>query len=119
LYFNIFISIFVRLISFINIQIQKKKKVFGLKLIQGKGKIKAADSFCKILLLLFFASYFNLIGTIIRRKYFSQINEKLPKRGHFTEFRFKSIQIEVSALLSYLTIKIRLYKHQFVSLTFI
>ena len=93
-----------------------KQKVLGFKLIQGKGKIKAIDNYCKIIFLLFLASYFNLIGTIVRRKYFSQINEKLPKRGNFTEFRFKSIQIEVSALLSYLTIKIKLYKHQLVSL---
>jgi hypothetical protein len=94
----------------------KNKKVIGFQLIQGTGTIKAADSFCKILLLLFFASYFNLIGIIIRRKCFSQINGELPKRGHFTEFRFKSIQIEVSALLSYLTLKKKLYKHQYVSL---
>ena len=104
------------IIKFKERKVSQKKKVLGFKLIQGKGKIKAADSFCKILLLLFFASYFNLIGTIIRRKYFSQINEKLPKRGNFTEFRFKSIQIEVSALLSYLTIRIKIYKHQFISL---
>ena len=95
----------------------KNKKVIGFQLIQGTGQINPADSFCKILLLLFFASYFNLIGIIFRRKFFSQINKKLlPKRGHFTEFRFKSIQIEVSALLSYFTLKKKLYKHQYVSL---
>jgi len=93
-----------------------KKNINGFQLIQGNNTIKQADSLFKILLLLAFASYFNLIGTIVRRKYFSQINEELPKRGHFIEHRFKNIQIEVSALLSYFTLKIKIYKHQSFSL---
>ena len=85
-------------------------------IIQGKEEIKGTDNFRKILLLLLFASYFNLIETIVRRKYFSQMNDKLPKRDHFMEHRFKNIQIEISALLSYLTIRIKIYKHQLISL---
>ena len=93
-----------------------KRYANGFNLIQGKDKIKQADSLCKILLLLFFASYFNLIGVIVRRKYFTRNNLDLPKRGFFIEHRFKSIQIEVSALLSYLTLKIKIYRHQKFSL---
>jgi len=85
-------------------------------LIQGKEEIKGSDNFCKILLLLLFASYFNLIETIVRRKYFSKINDNLPKRDHFMEYRFKNIQIEISALLSYFLIRIKIYRHQLISL---
>ena len=94
----------------------KKKNINGFKLIEGIKTIKHADSIYRILLLLFFAAYFNLIGTIVRRKYFSQINKDLPERDHFMEHRFKSIQIQVSALLSYLALKMKIYKHQKVSL---
>ena len=97
----------------------KKKNINGLNLIQGKDKIKQADNICIILILLFFASYYNLIGTIVRRKYFYQKNGNVPKRGNFIEHRFKNIQIEVSALLSYLALKIKMYKHQRVSLIII
>ena len=92
-----------------------KKKINGFKLLHGKEKIKQADNLYKILLLLSFASYFNIIGTIVRRKYLSEINKELL-RGQFIEHRFKSIQIEVSALLSYFTLKIKIYKHQRFSL---
>jgi len=44
------------------------------------------------------------------------MNEELPVRGLFIEHRFKNIQIEASALLSYLTLKIKIYKHQRFSL---
>jgi hypothetical protein len=88
-------------------------------LIQGKEEINGSDKFYKILLLLLIASYFNFIGTIVRRKYFSTINDNLPERDHFSEFRFKNIQIEVSALLCYLALKIKIYKHQLISLTIV
>lgn len=120
--FLIFLSQFLSglipllIFKFKNCKKTKKKKINGFKLIHGKDKIKQVDSLYKILLLLSFASYFNLIGTIVRRKYFSQMNEELPVRGLFIEHRFKNIQIEASALLSYLTLKIKIYKHQRFSL---
>jgi len=88
-------------------------------LIQEKVEINGSDNFYKILILLLIASYFNFIGTIVRRKYFSQINNNLPARDHFIEFRFKSIQIEASVLLCYLTMKIKIYRHQLISLIII
>ena len=120
--FLIFLSQFLSglipllIFKFKNCKKTKKKKINGFKLIHGKDKIKQVDSLYKILLLLSFASYFNLIGTIVRRKYFSKMNEELPVRGLFIEHRFKNIQIEASALLSYLTLKIKIYKHQRFSL---
>ena len=120
--FLIFLSQFLSglipllIFKFKNCKKTKKKKINGFKLIHWKDKIKQVDSLYKILLLLSFASYFNLIGTIVRRKYFSQMNEELPVRGLFIEHRFKNIQIEASALLSYLTLKIKIYKHQRFSL---
>ncbi len=93
----------------------KKKYINGFKLLHSKEKIKKADNISRILLLLFFASYFNFTGTIVRRKYL-QIKDNQKENGFFFEERLKGIQIEVSALLSYLTLNIKIYRHQKFSL---
>ena len=121
IFFSQFLSGLIPLLLFKyqNRKKTKKKNINGFNLIHGKEKIKQADNIYIILILLSFASYFNLIGTIVRRKYFYQKKSNVPKRGYFIEHRFKNIQIEVSALVSYLALKIKIYKHQRVSLIII
>ena len=109
--FLIFISKFIgglvasKLSKFI-IKSNSGKAIVGFKLIHFKREIPIADKNSKIFVLIFFASYFDIIGTVIR-KYFSNVisNKK------FLEEKLKYFQIITSALLCYFTIRIKIYKH--------
>jgi len=83
-----------------------RKTMAGFKLIHSRIEVPQVDKIKKILLLIFFASYFDIIGTMIR-KYFNITDSNKD----FLEERLKSFQIFTSALLCYFTIRIKMYKH--------
>ena len=75
----------------------------------------STDSLIKIRFLIFFASFFNFIGSIIRSD--DVINfGKMEENNSSLEVRIRSIQIVISSLLCYFTIRLIIYKHQKLSL---
>ena len=88
------------------IKSNSRKTLVGVKLIQSKKNVPKADKNFKIIVLIFFASYFDIIGTMIRKYFNTAISNK-----KFLEERLKSFQIIISALLCYFTIRIKIYKH--------
>jgi len=85
---------------------EKNNSYSGIELIQNQSTIDQPDNEIKIYILIIFASFFNYIGVIIRKN----IND-----FHF-ENKVRGIQIIFSALLCYFTIRIKIYKHQLISL---
>jgi len=88
------------------IKSDNRKTIAGFELIHSRIEVPKVDKIRKILLLIFFASYFDIIGTMIR-KYFNITSSN----NNFIEERLKSFQIFTSALLCYFTIRIKMYKH--------
>ena len=88
------------------IKADNRKTIAGFELIHSRIEVPKVDKIRKILLLIFFASYFDIIGTMIR-KYFNITSSN----NNFIEERLKSFQIFTSALLCYFTIRIKMYKH--------
>ena len=88
------------------IKSNSKKTIVGYKLIHSKRDMPIADKNSKIFILIFFASYFDIIGTMFR-KYFNNVNSNKK----FLEEKLKCFQIITSALLCYFTIRIKIYKH--------
>jgi len=77
-------------------------------------EISSTDNIPKIIVLMFFASYFDFIGTIVR-KYFNMSD----KENKSLEERLKGFQIISSALLCYFTIRTKMYKQNIFSLMII
>ena len=75
----------------------------------------STDSLIKIRFLIFFGSFFNFIGTIIRSDDVINFGKK-EENNSSLEVRIRSIQIVISSLLCYFTIRLIIYKHQKLSL---
>ena len=88
--------------------------IMGIKLPKSNLEISTVDSIPKIIVLIFFASYFDIIGTIVRRSF--NMNDRKYKS---LEERLKGFQIISSALLCYYTIRTKMYKHNIFSLIII
>ena len=72
----------------------------------------------KKLILLFFASFFNFIGCIIRSDDVVNFGTK-EENNSLLEIRVRSIQIIISSLLCYYTLRLNIYNHQKLSLIII
>ena len=72
----------------------------------------------KKLVLLFFASFFNFIGCIIRSDDVVNFGTK-EENNSLLEIRVRSIQIIISSLLCYYTLRLNIYNHQKLSLIII
>ena len=88
----------------------------GIELIQKKSKISRADTKSIIYILIFFASYFDFISITYIRFYIPFAN-KGENDSLIKDVR--SLQICISALLCYFTIKMNIGRHQIVSLIII
>lgn len=95
---------------------EEEKKINGIELIQSVINLEAPDSNIKIILLIFFSAYFELIGALTRR-YLTQDLEK----DRYDEYhaKFRSLEICLSSMLSSLTLNIKIHKHQSFSLIII
>jgi len=116
----IFISKFIA--GFIAMHLSKyiiksnsRKTLIGFKLLHSKIKAPKVDTNLKIIVLIAFASYFDIIGTMIR-KYF---NSAISSKKFLDQESFKSFQIIASALLCYFTIRIKIYRHNWFCLIII
>lgn len=91
-------------------------KSMGIKLIQRKTKISRSDTNLIIYILIFFASYFDFISLTYMRFYIPFRNKV---ENDFLIKDVRSLQICISALLCYFTIKTNIARHQIVSLIII
>jgi hypothetical protein len=80
------------------------------------GKIKYRDGWLKIAILIFFASYFDFIGTIVRKLC---IKNSEIKEIDTIEQSVRSFQIVASAIFCRISLKIPFYRHHIVSLIII
>ena len=117
-------SFIVSLIFFIyykkNKSFNKKKETITIKkikLIQLKAIFEIPDKKFKILILIFFAAYFELFGFLNRK--FISINGL--KDENYDEFnaKFRGLDILSSSILCYFTLRIQIYKHHIFSLIII
>ena len=92
---------------------EEKSKNSGIELIEKKIELKPKDSISKIILLMFFSAYFELIGFISRRYSTDDINNDRYDEIHA---RYRSIEIVFASILCYLTSKKEIKKHQICSL---
>jgi len=79
--------------------------------------VNKKDNSCKILFLVFCSAYFELIGFLSRRL----ITIYDSNNDDYDEFnaKFRSMEVCVSSLLIFLTLKARIYRHQIFSLIII
>ena len=107
--FLIFLSEFIFGLIAMRYTIYKKKAtnastIMGITLIEPKEENLQIDDQKTILLLIFFSSFFNFVGTMNRKFYNIKIENTL-------EYRLKCFHILFASILCYYTIKINIYKH--------
>ena len=91
---------------------KEKVKYFGIKLIYKRNKIKANDSIIKIILLIFFSSFYGNI-----QNYFSyMIERKMNDIPSNLIFRLSSISLISSSLICFYALKYKIGKHHKFSL---
>ena len=73
------------------------------------------DNKCKKIWLLIFASFFNFVGCVIRSADVVNFGKKEENNSQL-EIRIRSIQIIISSLLCYFTLRLNIYRHQKLSL---
>ena len=89
-------------------------QVGAIKLIMNKSYKPTIKRYKKYLLINF-TSFFNFIGTIIRSDDVINFGQKQENNSQL-EIRIRSVQIIISSLLCYFTIRLNIYKHQKLSL---
>ncbi len=92
-------------------------KIGTVTLIMNKS-YEINDSKFKKISLIIFASFFNFVGSIIRSDDAINFGEKEENNSQL-EIRIRSIQIIISSLLCYFTLRLNIYKHQKLSLIII
>ena len=95
----------------------KSTKIEGIELIKKTNELKRPDSKNKILLIVILASYFNFITILLGKHYFPFYKQK--PTDSFLERRIRSMQIFITSILCYLTLRIKIYKHQLFSIIII
>ena len=96
--------------------ILSKKHYSGTILIKSDDEFIQADKWYKIMILIFFASYFDFIGTIVRKLC---IKKSKINTIDTLEQSIRSFQVVSSAVFCMILSKIPMYKHQIISLIII
>ena len=93
----------------------KINKILGIQLIHAKIQISelSSDSQITTFILIFFASYFNCLGTLIRK------NKQNDFEGKTLYNRLRSFQIIISSVLCCCTLRTKLYRHNIFTLVII
>ena len=102
----------------INKKKNKRVSFFGINAIPSPHTINIPDNYYKIGLLIFFASYFDYIGTFIRKFVIYTTYNKINVSDTL-EHSVRSVQVLSSALFCYFTIGTTMYRHQRFSLIMI
>jgi hypothetical protein len=118
--------IFEIVIGFIFLYNRNKKKdnsvtseFMGIPLIKEVSTLKRPDSNLKVIVLIIFASHFEIIGAISRR-YLT--NNAISKESNlYDEYhaKYRSSEIIIASILCFFTLKMKIYKHHTFSLIFI
>ena len=85
---------------------------------KGSDELKNKGINIKVWCLIIFCSFFNFVGCIIRSDDVINFGRKEENNSLF-EIRVRSIQIIISSLLCYYTIRLNIYRHQKLSLIII
>ena len=118
------IFIFEIIIGSICLCYQKRKNgpvasagFLGISLMENVSIFNRPDSNLKIILLIFFASYFQFVGATCRRSIKSEVNGK----DIYDEFhaKYRSCEIIIASLLCYFTLHNKIYRHHSFSLIII
>ena len=88
--------------------------IFNYSFFKNKSKI-SNDNTCKKICLIIFASFFNFVGSVIRSADVINFGKK-EENNSSLEIRIRSIQIIISSLLCYFTLRLNIYRHQKLSL---
>ena len=91
----------------------------GIPLIKEVSSLKRPDSNLKVIVLIIFASHFEIIGAISRR--YLTNNEISKESNLYDEYhaKYRSSEIIIASLLCLFTLKMKIYKHHAFSLIFI
>ena len=91
----------------------------GIPLIKEVSTLKRPDSNLKVIVLIIFASHFEIIGAISRR--YLTNNEISKESNLYDEYhaKYRSSEIIIASLLCLFTLKMKIYKHHAFSLIFI
>ena len=109
------ISIYLYQIYFFQPKKNISAKYFGINLIKEQKKMNRPDSDLKIILLIFFASFFDFMEFVIG-SFFLPKYHGLSKT---TTLRFGGIIIIISSLLCHFNLRMKILKHHFYSLVVI
>ena len=118
------IFIFEIIIGSICLCYQKRKNgpvasagFLGISLMENVSIFNRPDSNLKIILLIFFASYFQFVGATCRRSIKNEVNDK----DIYDEFhaKYRSCEIIIASLLCYFTLHNKIYRHHSFSLIII
>ena len=88
--------------------------IYNYSFFKNKSKI-SNDNTCKKICLIIFASFFNFVGCVIRSADVINFGKK-EENNSSLEIRIRSIQIIISSLLCYFTLRLNIYRHQKLSL---
>jgi hypothetical protein len=88
-----------------------KSQFLGIALVENSSVLTRQDSDFKIIVLLIFAAFFELIGALIRRL---SSNSVLNYDEIYAKYR--SSEIIIASILCYFTLKTKIYRHQIFSL---
>ena len=108
-------TVYIYLNHFSKQENNKAKKHLGIELIQKNIIMKSPDSKLKIILLLFFTSYFDFVEFVISSFYMPKYQVLSPT----AESRFGGGIIILAALICHFVLRIKILKHQFYSLIII
>jgi hypothetical protein len=88
----------------------------GIPLIKEVSSLKRPDSNLKVIVLIIFASHFEIIGAISRR--YLKNNEVSKESNLYDEYhaKYRSSEIIIASLLCLFTLKIKVYRHHIFSL---
>ena len=121
--------VFESIIGIICLCYQKRKngsigtsKFMGITLTQKNNYIlNRPDSNFKIIILIFFASYFQIVGAISRRYITYYDKKENIEKDIYDEFhaKYRSCEIIISSILCYFTLQTKIYRHHMFSLIII
>ena len=106
------LSIYLYQIYFFKNKNVKNAEYFGIKLITRESKMKRPDSYKKIILLIFFTSCFDFMEFVLETFYLPKIEKVSPSAN----VRLGGVIIIFSSLLCYFNLRLKIFKHQFISL---
>ena len=93
-----------------------ESEFMGIPLFTKDKYLKRPDSNFKVIILIIFAAYFEIVGSMSRRYLSNDSSNELYDEYHA---RYRSSEIIIASIICSFTLKIKIYKHQIFSLIII